>query len=248
MVSTTAYGTRTCVTVTGSCENMITRFAAEARRSCRRLCVLLALTLRLVVFLSVLRPGGADKPYAGVRQQFHDVASRTIQANLVLEGRVDRVMTDQARVIVRVLTVFKDRRLRRRAMSVTSTRLRVAVDFSSLADTYSVAEHDNNNDDDVSNVHRITSTTSLTRGARLIVFLRHRHTDAVLTYYVTSGGRHRRRKVDLFYVSALPTVATKSTRKTVKKYCKRRNGKYNYIARIHSPITIHHIYLKNKFY
>jgi len=219
----------TCSTRGGG-ENMtpLTRRFTELRRCCRRLFFLVALTLRLVVFLSVLRPGVTDKPGAGARQQYHDVASRTIQADIVLEGRVDRVMSDPVRLmVVRVLTVYKGRRLRRRAMSVNSTGLRLAVDFSSLADAFSVAEHEQDKDDvDVVAASRITSPTSFTRGARLIVFLRRRDTDAALTHQVTSGGRRRRRSVDLYRAFTSPSAVTEFVRKTVEKFSKRRNGDY----------------------
>ena len=198
----------------GSRANMISTFRFTDPR---RLYVFVA--LRLVVFLSV-RTVAADMPCAGVRQQYDDVASRTIQANLALEGRVERVIGDSARMmVVRVLTVFKDRRLRRRATSSNSSRLRIAVDLRSLAGTYS-----DDSSDDVDDVGRVTS---LVRGARFIVFLRHRHTDDTLTYYVISGGRRRRRNVDLYRVSASPSAVTESVRQTVKKYSKRRNGKYS---------------------
>ena len=212
--------------VTCSCENMSS--------SCRNLYVLITFTLHLVVFLSVLRPAVADTPCSGTRRQCHDLASKTIHADLVLEGRVDRVLSSSERLmIVRVLTVFKDSRLRRRATSNHSTRLRVAVDYSSLDD-----------DDDDDDVDLITSPTSLTRGARLIVFLRHRDTDDILTYYVISGGRRRRRTVDLYSVSASPAAVTESARKTVKKYSKRRNGEYSHIScSLHSSYLFFKIYL-----
>jgi len=198
---------------------MADRFTV-VRQCCRDLYVLLALTARLVVFLSVLQPAVADD--FRVRQRYHDVASRTIQANVVLEGQVEQVLSYRAPVMVmRVLTVFKDSQLRR-AILTNSTRLRVAVDYSPLVDTYD-DDDDDNHDDDVTDV---MSPTSLTRGARLIVFLRQRDADAALTYYVTSGERRRRRTVDLYRVSASPEVVTESARKTVEKFIKRRSGEY----------------------
>ena len=212
---------RTCVNC--GCVSMANRFIA-ARRCYRCLMVLLAFTLRLVVVLSVLQPAIADD--VGVRQQYHDdVASRTIQANVVLEGQVDGVLSDRAPVmVVRVLKVFKDHRLRH-ALSTHSTGLRVAVDYSSLLDRFDVADAAENSDDDVS-VSDVMLPTSLTRGARLVVFLR-RDADAALTYYITSGGTRRRRSVDLYRASASPEIVTESARKVVEKYSKRRNGEYS---------------------
>ena len=187
--------------------------------------VLLAFTLRLVVLLSLLQPAIADD--VAVRQQDHDdVASRTIQASVVLEGLVDGLLGDRAPVmVVRVLNVFKDRRLRH-AITADSTGLRVAVDYSPLLDRFDVDDAAENSDDDVS-VSDVMSPTSLTRGARLIVFLRQRDADdAALTYYVTSGGTRRRRSVDLYRASASPEIVTESARKAAEKYSNRRNGKY----------------------
>jgi len=173
--------------------------------------VLTAFALRLVVLICV----STDWPRAGAWQQNTDVASRTIQADVVLEGRVERLSGDDPVMIVRVLTVFKGRRLRRRATLTDSTRLRIAVDCSDPLV------------DDV--VGGDASSMSRVRGAHLILFLRHRHNaDDVFTYYVTSGERRRRRrKVDLYRMSALPEDANKSTRKTAEKYSKRRNSEFD---------------------
>ena len=208
------------------CRNMTTRSCTQATRWCRCLYVFVVLTLRLVLIQSApLRPAVADEPCDGVRQ--HEVTLKTIQADVVLEGRVERVLGDARRMmVVRVLTVFKGgRRLRRHqaASSINSTRLRVAVDCSSVTGgACTVAQY---NDDDASvDVTSVTPATSLARGSRLIVFLRQRHSDSVLVYYVTSGGRRRRRRVDLYQVSATPAAATESARETARKYSRRRNG------------------------
>ena len=191
------------------------------RRCCRDARVLTALTLPLFVVVSLLRPAVAHVPRAGVRPRCVDAPSRTIQADAVLEGRVERLTSDDAVMVVRVLAVFKGRRLRRQATS--RPRLRVAVDFGSLADTFTVDD-----DDDDDHVGCVTSPTSPAAGQRLIIFLRHQNTeDAMLTYYVTSGGRRRRRKVDLYRMSALPAAVNEKTRQTARKYSKRRNSEYN---------------------
>jgi len=175
--------------------------------------------LRLVVLLSAL----SIKPCAGALQQNNDVTSRTIQAHIVLEGRVDWVESDSERgiAVVYVTRVFKDCRLRR-AASAKPFRLRVAVDFGPLNDTHNIADnyYKRPNDNDADNA----SPSSLTRGARLILFLRHRDSDAMLTYDVTLGRRRRQQTVDLYRISASPEVATESARKTVEKFSKRRNG------------------------
>ena len=212
-----------CLISVGGHENMTRRFTETTRFRRHHPYFLLALTLRLIMFLSLLRLGVADKSPAGVRQlQYHDAASRTIQADLVLLGRVDRVMRDPAQVmVVRVLTVYKGhRRLRRRATSVNSSELRLAVDLSTLGDdAFSV-------DNDDVDVRRMTSLTSLTPGTHLILFLRQRDTDATLTHYVTSGGRRRRRNVDLYRMVTSPATVTESVRKAIETYSKRRNGKF----------------------
>jgi len=189
------------------------------RRCCRDARVLTALTLPLFVVVSLLRPAVAHVPRAGVRPRCVDAPSRTIQADAVLEGRVERLTSD-AVMVVRVLAAFKGRRLRLQATS--RPRLRVAVDFRSLADTLTV------DDDDDDHVACVTSPTSPAAGQRLIIFLRHQNTeDSMLTYYVTSGGRRRRRKVDLYRMSALPAAVNEKTRRTARKYSKRRNSEYN---------------------
>jgi len=206
---------RTCTRGGGDREKTGRTFI-EAIRCCRHIHFLLSFTLRLLVVLSVLRPAGA-----GVRQQYVDVASRTIQSDVVLEGQVDRVMmSDPAPVmVVRVLTVYKGRRLRRQAAAVSATGLRLTVDLSSLVETLS-AEKEVTKDDDEVIARRVTSPTSFTRGARLFVFLRHRDHD------VNSAGRRRRRDVDLYRLFTSPAAVTESVRRTVEKYSKRRNGKY----------------------
>jgi len=214
MIVCTSQLHRTCLT--GSRENVTMCSDAQTRR-----CFSVALSLRLVVLLSLLRPTVAHVPRAGVRQRCVDVASRTIQADVVLEGRVERVLSDPV-MVVRLLAVFKGRQMRRQATS--GRRLRMAVDFRSLADRFTVAGDD---DADVDHLGCIASPTSLAAGARLIMFLRHRDTDAMLTYYVTSGGRRRQRKVDLYRMSSLPAAVDANTRQTARKYSKRRNGEFN---------------------
>jgi len=177
-----------------------------------------ALTLRLFVVLSLLHRPASVAPVPPPPRCVSDVASRTIQADVVLEGRVvtttDRPAAAPAAVVLRVLTVFKGRRatsLRRRRRRL---RRFVAVDLASLAHTFTVADY------------RVGCVASPTVGARLIVFLqRRRHADAaVLTYDVTSGGSRRRREVDLYRMSALPAAVDERTRRTARKYSKRRNS------------------------
>ena len=195
---------RTSVTVDH--ENTLSSCYTQATRCRRFFYMFTEMTLRLVVLMSVLRPAITDMSYAGVRQQYSDVASRTIQADLVIEGRVERVVARRT-IVMRVLTVFKDRRLRRWATSVNSSRPLIAVDDASLADSVEVV-----------------NVTPRHHGEHLVVFLRHRHDGAALTYYVTSGGRRRRRKVNLYRMFALPADANEVTRQIAEEYSKRRNS------------------------
>ena len=244
-----------CLTfcLTGAREKTRTRTFTELT-PVRLYLLLLALTLRLIVSVSVLPPGVLS---ARQQQSSFSLASRTIQADVVVEGRVERVLSRSDRtvlpavIVLRVLTLYKGRprRLRRRtATSVNRLRLIALVDaLTSLqadrpnTDDSAADDGDNNNDAD----SRIM--TSLTRrGARLIVFLRHRRGATMSADRdVTFAGRRRRqrrRTVGVCYrVFTSPAAVTESVRKTVEKYSRRRNGEYSSYIRVQHSVNLKHL-------